>query len=238
LVGDRDTGIFSYAWRLGTGGTSFYIKPVEAALSQFKISLHGVDHRPGIRPGFKVELDESAESAVADAGGALVARDRWSGRQWFQGEVVAPGVNHVMRIRTTWVMFNRRYPSAPAPQNLKSRSFGGVIPAPRSLRAVDVDLFVCQRRPYWPNEKRARRDNACLGPLSNKSGASLTAVATHRSIVNEPDPPGLNGPVPVDEADRLRGFGATFDPRGFLWVCEQWLSRAALSEEAQTPGGE
>lgn len=106
VVGDRFTGKYSYAWRLGRGGTSFYIKPIEAALAQFKVSLHGPDPRPGMHPGFKVAIDSSAAETAAAAGGVLAPSDDWRPVQWFDG--VASGARRVMRIRMTWDLFHSR----------------------------------------------------------------------------------------------------------------------------------
>jgi hypothetical protein len=55
------------------------------------------------------------------------------------------------------------------------------LPAPpQPGDAVDIDLVVSKVKPYWSSEKRARRDNACLGPLRNESGDWLTGTVVKR----------------------------------------------------------
>lgn len=86
-------------------------------------------------------------------GAVEVAAGPFTERVWFPGRQVRTGVHHVVRIRSTWDLFNPRYPAAPVPaEALKPGVQGLIIPPPRSLRAVDVDLFVCDRRQYWENE--------------------------------------------------------------------------------------
>jgi hypothetical protein len=237
LVGDPNSGVYSYCWRLGSGATSFYIKPRYAALTLFKVSLHGPDDRPGLMPGFKVAIDQSAEAKVRGAGGALVVKDQWPDRQWYSGRPLARGVSHVMRIRTTWDLLSKGVPSAPIPAKLKKGNVGGLIAPPRSLHAVDVDVYVSDRFPFWPKEDRARRDNACMGPIQNRAGQFLTAVSFDHSVIDHPTPARAVGVRPASVEDRTRGFGAAFDPEGYLWVCEQWLSRSALIAEGGMVGG-
>ena len=235
LVGDRGTGNYSYAWRAGTGGTSFYIKPVYTSMTFLKISVHGPDPRPGLRPGFKFEIDRGAISAVRQAGGCLLVTEGLpEGRRWFEGVQAAPGAYHVMRYRVTADLFGSNRPSAPMPGNLRSGSEGSLIPPPNHpLRAVDVDLYISERRPYWPREKKARRDNALLGPIKNKAGQYLTGISILRSTITHPAPKTLLAPGPGTDEDRIRGLAVGFDPSGFAWVCEQWMSRSALSARGE-----
>jgi hypothetical protein len=60
LVGDRSRRMYSYAWRLWWGRTSFYVKPKYTPLGALKISLDGPDVAVASQPGFKVDLDRSA----------------------------------------------------------------------------------------------------------------------------------------------------------------------------------
>jgi hypothetical protein len=43
VVGDSKAARHSYVWRIWWQGTSFYIKARDAALAEFKVSLHGAD---------------------------------------------------------------------------------------------------------------------------------------------------------------------------------------------------
>ncbi|TFV44880.1 hypothetical protein [Blastococcus sp. TF02A-35] len=237
LVGSRRLGKFSYTWRIGSGGTSFYIKPLPAALQEIKVSLHGPDSARGLTGGYKIELDESAGSTQQDAG-ALTKLVNWPQRRWFGGHEVLPGVDLVVRLRFPWDLFDAQAVSAqPPPRGPRAREFGGLIPTPARGHAADVDVFVCRDEPYWPNEEQSRRDNANLGPIKNKAGQYLTAQVVHRHIEQEPSPVAGSAPVgPLGAPpvfDRLRGLGAAFDDTAeFLWLEEMWLSRSEMQREA------
>jgi hypothetical protein len=231
LVGSRSHSRWSYAWRIGSRSTSFYIKPLPDALQDIKISLHGPDPRHP-EPGYKFALDASAAGQVERAGGALIHKTNWPDAQWFPGYRVRPGVDLVLRIRFPWDLFDSQASRLPPPPSPRRRDFAALIPIPQPGRAVDVDVFVCHEAPFWPNEAQARRDAAYLGPLTNTAGQHLTAVTVHRWIDAEPSPVvehavsgQLNAP-PI--FDRLRGLGAAFDPRGFAWVQEMWLARSRM----------
>ncbi|MFC0503552.1 hypothetical protein [Micromonospora costi] len=228
-VGSRQTGICSYAWRLWWGQTSFYLKAREANLAELKVSLHGPDERHvETGPGFKIAYDSSFQQGEGKPNALLVATPGWLPR-WFSGYAVSEDDTHVLRLRFPYDLFIPGVPSAPAPAEVKARDFAGLIPPPeRHLYVVDVDVFVSQRRPYWPNESQARQDKACLGPLQSKSGEYLTAVIVHRSALASPTPRLAKAPGPKNAGDRLRGIGAAVDDHGVLWICEQWMSRSAL----------
>lgn len=237
-VGDRERNVCGYTWRLWWAETSFYAKARETSLGGLKLSLHGQDVRPGLtsrRPGFKVDLDRGALPKAEAAEGAIAIFDE-SLPMWFPGAPV-PGTDatHVLRFRTAWDMFLPGVPSAPVPRNVKAGDFASLVPLPRPYCAVDVDVFVSKDRPYWPHEERARRDNACLGPLRSKTGEYLTALAAHRSVLTHRAPAGLlKGLKTSDAGDRVRGLGMQLDAEvGFLWVCERVLSRTDLIKAAQ-----
>jgi len=101
---------------------------------------------------------------------------------------------------------------------------GLIVPAPLQMRAADVDLYVSRRRPYWEHEKRARRDDACLGPMSNESGEFLTAVSYRRSQFTHPAPAAAIAPPGRPGSMTARGLGTALDERGVFWVVEQWMS--------------
>ena len=228
VVGDRETGPWSYTWRIWANGTSFYVKPRTSAFSAMKVSLHGPDSRPHIGPpGNKIEVI----GALVPDNVAGMRVGSWPEKGWFPGRQVAPGVRHVVRLRFPWTLFGRGRPSAPNPGLLRRQYAGLVAPPPPSMNVVDVDFYVSDRGPHWPNERKARRDNACLGPLVNAAGQHLTAVSTKRSPFTVPGPDDLVRPAP-EPHDAVRGLGMTSDPSGFLWVCEQWLSRRELDRAA------
>jgi hypothetical protein len=68
LVGSRSMGKCSYTWPIGSGGTSFYIKPLADWAQDIKVSLHGPDPARGLTGGYKIELDRSAATAIQGAG--------------------------------------------------------------------------------------------------------------------------------------------------------------------------
>lgn len=170
---------------MGWSRTSFYIKAREAALSGLKVSLHGEDARHPGKAGFKLAEDVSAVAKSEEAGGRLIASPGML-PLWFPGANAVSGSTHVLRFRVPWDLLQPPIPSAPAPAPVRARAFAGIVRAPLPLHSVDVDVFVSRKRPYWPNEKRARADKACIGPLQNESGDYLTAVAVHRLILASP----------------------------------------------------
>ena len=229
VIADRQRNMFSYAWRIGWSGTSFYVKARYAPLSAFKISLHGPDPRPGMRPGFKIALDDGAAPGATAAGGAYCGSSVLE-PQWFSGHKVKDGVTHVITFRTTWDLFIKGAPSAPGPGNIRSRTKGLVIPAPSALRAADLEIYVCDRRPFWKNESRARSDDACIGPIQNKAGQYLTGVSYRRSALNDDVPDAALALKAQSSDDRVRGIGTAADRKGVLWIVEHWMSASAMKE--------
>jgi hypothetical protein len=226
-VGDKATNMCSYVWRLWWGRTSFYLSTRDREkFANLKISLHGPDERYAA-PGFKIGHD-GLDQERSTPNGLLVVPPEWL-PCWFIGRAVTESATHVLRFRFPFNLFRRGYPSAPIPKDVKTRDFAGLIPPPaRELDVIDVDVYVSTGRPYWPNERRARRDNACLGPLENDAGEQLSAVVVSRSTVQYPTPMRAQAPGPSGSEDRVRGIGATVDDSGLLWICEQWMSRSAF----------
>ncbi|MDT7786676.1 MAG: hypothetical protein QOF58_5095, partial [Pseudonocardiales bacterium] len=112
--------------------------------------------------------------------------------------------------------------------DVKEGSAAALIAIPPAGYAVDVDIYVSKRRPFWPQEAAARRDNACLPALRNKAGEYVTGVSVKRAVVTSPTPPTTLAGVPADENDRTRGVGTAGDDEGFLWVREQWMPKAVI----------
>lgn len=239
VVANRERGIFGYTWRIGWSGTSFYIKARFSPLTALKVSLHGPHPRENLKPGFKIGIDGQAAQLAVESGGAYCGSVTQSAH-WFSGSRAKSGVTHALTFRTSWDMFLKGSPSAPNPGNLKASAFGAVLPAPASLKTADVDVYVCDRQPYWPREKQARRDNACLGPLENKAGQYLTAVSVKRSAFDQDAPGSVFALRAKDGEDRLRGVATAADKNGVLWIVEHWMSvsalRQAISQQAQLGG--
>jgi hypothetical protein len=158
---DHTTKIISYAWRMWWHSSSFYICPRYAPLSGLKVSLHGPDefHETS---GFKIAIDRASMVGAQEAGGFAHSP---AGGVWFPGREMVPGVKHVLTLRWTPGLFRKGRPNGPNPDDLKPGSFGHVIEAPKETYASDVDIYVCQDKPWWREEEQARKDNACLGAL-------------------------------------------------------------------------
>jgi hypothetical protein len=225
-VVDRATGVCGYAWRIGWRSTSFYIKPRYAPIGGAKVSLHGPDERHE-RPGFKLDIDQSALPKVIAAEGLIAGTEGWLPR-WFAGRQVTPGARHVVRFRWSWDLFYPGVPSAPSPGTVRDTDFAAVVAPPPVTVALDVDLYVGDSKPFWPTEQQARKDNACLGPLRNDAGQYLTGVVSRRSVLLHRTPDLALSPTAVDPDDRVRGLGMTVDEDEVLWIREQWMSKAAL----------
>lgn len=224
VVYDRAKNISGYTWRIMAHRTSFYIMARYAPLSAVKFSLHGPDPRPTVGPpGFKVVIERQALPGAVDAGGAYMGMPPGQAHR-FKGRRINDHATHVLTFRSTWDLFQRDLPSGPPPGNVKNSASGLIVPAPLQMRAADVDVYVSRRRPYWEHEKRARRDNACLGPMSNESGEFLTAVSYRRSQFTYPAPTAAIAPPGRPGSMTTRGLGTALDERGVLWVVEQWMS--------------
>lgn len=198
-------------------------------MGHLKLSLHSVDPRHEGKEGFKIGMDpESAYQQAIDEG-RIVSWRAGNWPIWFPGRRLNNDATLVARLRWTWDCCIRLGP-APSPGDLKKGAIGLVVPPPRAPGdAIDVDLIVSKDNPYWPNEKIARRDNACLGPLRNTAGAWLTGVVVRRIANHYPPPESAIGPRPEDSSDEIRAVSAAIDEMGFLWLIEQRMSRKALT---------
>lgn len=88
-------------------------------------------------------------------------------------------------------------------------------------------LIVSKDAPFWPQEKRARQDNACLGPLRNEAGDWLTGTVVKRAVSMYPTPVRALGPRPTDREDEIRAVGSAVDEQGVLWLVEQRGSKSS-----------
>jgi hypothetical protein len=232
VVHSKINHIYGYTWRIGTSGTSFYIK-ARAPYIAVKISLHGPDPRPHLsQPGFKVALDRSALPKVRAAGGAVMGVLPEEG-QWFSGRQIRPNVRHVMTFRSNPDLFVRGVTSGPSPGQFNaSREQGLVVPAPQALKAADVDLFISDDFPYWHNPIKSFSDNANLGPIQNKAGQFLTC----QSVVRPAAKCTVAVPEPATPDDRVRGLVTYINGQGVLVIQEHWMSRSFFTENAHAFG--
>jgi len=133
LVGSRETGKWSYAWRFWSRSTSFYVQSLAPELRGIKVSVHGPDPRPGLEPCYHVKLDRS----VQESGGVLTRRiGDWPDRQIFLGHQVHPGVDLVLRLRFTHDLFDDDAVPAPVPPAPRQGHVGALIPTSRRLAPV------------------------------------------------------------------------------------------------------
>lgn len=228
VVRNAIIGVTSYAWRMWWHGSSFYLSPTLAYLSGIKVSLHGPDARHPTS-GFKIAVDNQAMRRAVAAGCAYHVPDDGV---WFEGRPMVAGVRHVTTLRWTPGLFHAGCPSAPVPKAPRANSVGRLLAAPDEGYATDVDIYVCRRRPWWPNEGKAILDNARLGPITNASGHSLTAVSVRRRLSVKQTPEAAKLVPPRSRGDKVRAIGSGVDER-LLWIVEQWTSRERIDQHQQ-----
>lgn len=217
-----------YTWRIWSGGSSFYMKSRAPGMTHLKLSLHGDDPKHPRGGGFKLGLDTEAAFERDLSSGAIIGQRTGTWPIWFPGRDVTEQATLVARLRWTYEATSRLGP-APDPGDLKKDATGLAIKPPPGLGyAVDLDLIVSEGKPYWHNEKKARKDDACLGPLFNeRAHLWLTGTAVKRFVPHYPHPVEALGPKPLSRLDQTRGVGCTVDPEGFLWIVEHRMSKTA-----------
>ncbi len=228
-VGDGLSGTFGHCWRMGTSNVSFYVKPRLAALAGFKISLHGPQPPKHPAWGFKFGMDKAAMPKANAAGGALVYNGSRGLPEWFTGRQVLDGTSHVMTYRVTWELFEPGIPSAPRPAEVRAET-GFAIPPPSRFRVADVEVYVSEQEPYWPNVDQSRRDDACLPAIRNKRGQYLTALSVQRSVFAPEGPPSELATELQRGPDSVRGLGAQIGDDGVLWVVERLMAKSMFTE--------
>lgn len=226
VVGARETGRWSHAWRVWAAKTSFYIKPKGRELGSVKISCHGPDPRPGLIAGWKLE-PEPAESRRPN----MIVDEGIRRGKWFEGEEVEEGTRLVTRVRVPWFTLDGSLPNGIGASEVKEEYRAFLIPTPTRSNAADIDLYVSDTgEPYWPSKDQVRASNAGPGPLRNESGQILTAVVHLRSMAKVPTPEGHDRLLPMDAADAIRGlFLRVPSRRSFAWAVETPMSRTALT---------
>lgn len=229
----------SFAWRIWSNGTSFYLKSTAPGMKRLKLSLHGDDPRHPSGGGFKLGFDSSANSVPGET--AEVIQGAWP--IWFPGRRMVGGpdsnVLHVARFRWTWDACTR-LPPAGDPGKVRAKERAGRLPfPPEPGDAIDVDLVLSDVGPHWPREKVSRPRNACLGPLRNDADQWLTGVVAKRRAFMYPPPPTMDGsprsPVPTSSSDAVRGIEARVDPDGVMWIIETRMSLSWLGRKTQDP---
>jgi hypothetical protein len=228
-VGRAGEAVRGFTWRIWARSTSFYLKSRAPGMNHLKLSLHGIDPRHEGKEGFKIGMDPEPAFQQAVDEGRVAALRTGSWPIWFPGQRLNNDSTLVGRLRWTWDACTRLGP-APHPGELKKGAAGLVAPLPPEPGdAVDVDLILSQGKPYWPSEKKARQDNACLGPLRNTAGDWLTGVVVKRLAYQYAPPETAIGPRPKNSSDEIRAVSAAIDETGFLWLIEQRMSRQELT---------
>jgi hypothetical protein len=218
LVHSAENNVVSYCYRVWAAGTSFYIKLRGIEIS-VKVSVHGPDPRPDLKPGFKFAIDNSA----ADKAHEISVWRFEPGAQmgWFPGVMVGDQAVHLARIRIPWSALQRGVPSGPVPPISSSIGLHGKLRPPTIFDAVDVDLYLSESgSPYWPDVEKVKRDNAGMGPLTNAAGQYLTAVCTHRSVWRDQHTAAHDALTSQFDGPLGRTLAVNLDESGFLWIRE------------------
>ncbi|MCF8611719.1 hypothetical protein L5G28_16355 [Gordonia sp. HY285] len=222
-----EVGHRSFAWRIESRSTSFYIKVMHERMNDFKISLHGPDERSGIGPPIlKIGRDTSSkaepppESRMLGDGVRLPLE--------FPGQKVTEHVRRILRFSFASELFSDGLPLGYNVDLSKSVSKKGrhskwTMPEDGGLH-VDVYLAEKGADPYWPNRKAIEEKKAGIGPLVNSAGQSLTIVGKRVRDPHRGDPNFQS--VDQDEIDQMgdgivRWLCMKPDPKGVLWITEK-----------------
>jgi hypothetical protein len=232
LVGSRETGIYSQAWRLWWRGTDFYLKP-RGGLDCFKISLHG-PKTGHTGTWYKIENDHASPKKQNVEPTSVLMADPSSLPLTFTGHVVSRRLRHVVRVRSSWDMHLSNAVSAPVQGDIPSNIEGRLAQPPRRFHATDVDIFISDGQPRWPAAEKTLANNAALPPLLNPHlRQSLTARVVQRSLTEAPTPKGVYTMAAAPTDDRVRGLGVEVDSLGVLWIVEMYLSRTTVNKWVQ-----
>lgn len=221
-----------FAFRIWSGNTSFYIKPLIPGFEGIKISIHGSDRRAGMVPMFKAVTNDGGRGFVDE-----VNNDQLVGHtlgEWpviFPGKELPNGGRLVVRIRWTWdSCFRPRMPGFGPLKSPKANQLGAIVHAPSQPGdAADVDLVHSENGPKWQYRAQAERDDAWIGPFTNKSGEYLTGMIIHRRLLKFPNPE-QSERHPPNGADEIRGLWCGVDDDGVLWLLQHRQSRVSLLE--------
>ena len=228
------TAIDGWHWLMETSTTSFYIKSMNRALQGAKVSVHGPDGRHPGEDHYRFDLIRTAEMEVEQRSADRSARagGRWLTDtaelpRYFTGRRIADNVDQVMRFSTGHDVFVVGAPPAGGSDFPKPKAtMRGLLPIPAEGFVIHVDVFLSydgDRGPYWPNDESViRAQRSGLGFMTNSLGWKLSVVVYDRAADHEPDPCGdYRGDTPVDRC--FRGYAATVDDTGLLWLCEKLI---------------
>lgn len=231
-------------WQITAKKTDFYINPVHAP-DMFHLSAHGPNQRSGDSHRFHVKVGDQARREVprGQAGytsnGYFLAHGVPRRGQPLEGHLIAPRTWLIARIRWTWDMQRPRYRRAAVSGHtwpeINRRESGFVMrEALHDNEAADVDVVVSYDRPYWPDEKGARRANAQLGPLRNASGMWLTATMYRRLQLLYPTPDGVlaGRPIGGETPSRIMGCGPG-DHDNIYWFVESITSQEIVNANVE-----
>jgi hypothetical protein len=224
LAAENGTGIDGWHWLIEWSTTSFYIKSMNRALEQAKVSLHGPDPK---HPG-KQHLRYGLESDTK-----LIDKSKRAGGRWvtdvsqlpahFPGRQVNDHAAHVVRYCVEREAFVGDAPAAGGSKWPKAKAtFKAIVPVPKEGRVTHLDIYLSFGDPYWPDVAGVRAAQAGIGPITNAAGMHLTVVVADRSAAAEPNPCGdTRGDTPVDQC--FRGLATAVDESGVLWLCDKLI---------------
>lgn len=232
-----------HTWRVAARSTSFYLKN-RLLMQDWKISLHGPDDRHPNGPFFKLGPDRSFTPSEKHKGSVTTRWGDVTGDELrFEGEYLTSTVRRVMRLRWSWELFQDGAYTEDASKPIGSKNSGAkLLKAPEFPYALDVDFYLSDREPYWPNKREVMRRDAGMGPLRNSANQYLTAVVMHNSLFRHPspEPDRLPYKLPTRLSDRVRGCHSVIHPDGYLHHEEVWMPRdyvEALATERNENAG-
>lgn len=235
--------MYGFTWKVFTDRTSFYLTS-RHALKDWKFSLHGPD--PEIDavaqdPHHATKKFKWAPVRNADPNdlGSIAFNEEEviDGPIYFPGHDIGSGIKHVVRFRWPWWMFIPRGVSAAGAGAIKSRerkrlAGASVLPFPTFGEVTDLDLFIADGAPYWPNEEVIKERNAGLPPLQNSAGQWMTAVVTKNLWDDHPTPEGDSArrkiELPTSPTSHVRGLYQVGTPEGYLVVEETWIPQPSV----------
>lgn len=215
------TAVDGWHWLIEWSTTSFYIKSLNPAMEQAKVSLHGPDPKHPGQQHFRFD-------SVSDA--KLVEKSKRAGGRWldgsqvptiFTGHQVRSDAALVVRYAVEHDAFATGAPPAGGSRWPKEKAtFKAILPVPDIGHVIHVDIYLSVDRPYWPNEAGIRDKQAGMGPITNDAGMHLTAVVFSRGADEIPNPCGdTRGGAPRNAC--FRGLAARVDDDGVLWLCDK-----------------
>lgn len=212
---------YGHAWKVWAHDTSFYVMGRHQGIDQIKVSLHGprdASSDPWLKMGQARKFADSETSNV-DVRGQLPFT--------FRGENVADGVRRVLRVRTTWDLFDSDLLGLGYQKRTSGRRLRLEVPPPGY--ASDVDFFLSDGKPFIPGDTLAR--NALVGQLRNDAGQALTAICVRRALDRVPTPGDFERYRPWGRPDRARGVLAWGGSGVLPWFVEIEVSMSRIARK-------